>query len=92
MIFGEPVRFDGRFGDQMGQFLGLLNYASVTYKGSEIEINGKITDNSEVRFNNSSSSNEYHKSLDYRFENAINELEVTLFETYPKPEKLSLMI
>ena len=92
MIFGEPVRFDGRFGDQMGQFLGLINNASVTYKGSEIEINEEITDNSEVRFNNSLSSNEYHKSLDYRYENAINELEVTLFETYPKSEKLSLII
>lgn len=92
MIFGEPVRFDGRFGEQMGQFLASINYASATYIGSEIEIDGEKTDNSEIRFNNSLSYNEYRKFLDSRYERAIYELEITLFETYHKSEKLSLII
>lgn len=92
MIIGEVVTFDGRYGEYMGQFLGLLNYASVIYKGSEIEIDGLLSDNSEVRFNNSLSSNEYNKSLVSRYENAVNELEITLFETYSKSKKLTFII
>ena len=47
MIFGEKISFDGRFGIYMGGFLSSLNSASVTYKGSDIEIDGEKTDNSE---------------------------------------------
>lgn len=92
MTFAEPVRFDIRFGENMGHFLASIHNASATYSGSEIEIDGVITDNSEIRFNNSLSSNEYRKTLASRYENAINKLEVTLIETYPKYEKLSLII
>lgn len=92
MIFGEPIRFDGRFGENMGQFLGLINSASATYKGSQIEINGKITDNSETRFNLNSSILYYRTSLIRGYENSLRELENTLSETYNKFDKLFLIV
>lgn len=92
MIFGTPIKFNGRFGNNMGEFLNKVNSASVTYKGSAIEIDNKTTDNSEIRFNFSLSITNYRSLLNKYYDNSISELEGTLSETYNKFDKLFLIV
>ena len=95
MIKGSARRgleFDGRFDANMSNFLISVNSASTTYKGSKIEIDGKMADNSEIRFNFSLSITNYRTSLYKDYNNSISELESTLSETFNKFDKLFLIV
>lgn len=92
MIFGVPIKYDNRFGDNMSDFLSLVNSASATYKSSKTGIDNNLTNESEVRFNFILSVHNYHASLNSNYKNSISELENTLSETYNKFDKLFFII
>jgi hypothetical protein len=91
-IARRGLEFEGRFDANMSNFLSSVNSASATFKGSKIEIDGKITDNSEIRFNFSLSITNYRTSLNKDYNYSISELESTLSETYNKFDKLFLIV
>jgi len=91
MIKGRILTFDKRFGTEMSYFLSSINCANATYKGSQIKVDGKMTDNLEIQFNYCKSSNEYKKFLSKKYDNAKDEFEITLAETHNKYDKISLI-
>lgn len=84
----KTKQLHGRFGTELTSFLDFLKTASATYEGSEIEVDDRIIDNSETRFNYILNVSEYKSSLEKRYTNSIIELEETLSETYSKFDKL----
>jgi hypothetical protein len=92
MIFGPPIKYDDRFGDNMCDFLSLVNSASATYKISKIGSNTNMANDSEIRFNFNLSIAHYSASLNSNYQNSISELESTLSETYNKFDKLFFIV
>jgi hypothetical protein len=92
MIFGPPIKYDDRFGDNMCDFLSLVNSASATYKISKIGSNTNMANDSEIRFNFNLSIAHYSASLNSNYKNSISELESTLSETYNKFDKLFFIV
>ena len=91
MITGIPLIMDGRFGSKMSSFLNMVNSASVTYSGSEILLDGKPTDNSEIRFNYSISVNKFKSTLTNIYSATVIELQESLDNIYNKHDKLYLI-
>jgi len=92
MIFGPPIKYDDRFGDNMRDFLSLVNSASATYKSSKTGTDINMSDDYKIRFNSTIMSGNYRVSLNTNYNNSISDLESTLSETYHKFDKLFFIV
>jgi hypothetical protein len=81
-----------KYGENLTNFLNLVNTAHVTYKGSEVEIDGMMCENSETRFNFTLSVSKYRSDLGTSYATAIFELEDALLNAYNKFDKQFLLV
>ncbi|MFI5154370.1 MAG: hypothetical protein ACHQET_13610 [Chitinophagales bacterium] len=82
---------DFRFSNDLVDFLGAVNRASVIYKVELVEIDDRLQEVPDIRFNLHKTANEYEAALESEFTKSCDEIEQSIDESYAKTEKLSLL-
>ena len=91
MITGQVKSYDFRFGDDFGDFLQSVDRATVTYNVDPVEVDQKLNDTADVRFNLYPTVGKYITSLSKGFTNSCNDIERMADDMYVKSEKLNLL-
>lgn len=91
MITGQIKSYDFRFGDEFGDFLQLVDRAAVTYKVNPLEVDGKLDETPDIRFNLQPNISKYIATLAKEFSSSCDDIEKMVDEVYIKSEKLNLL-